>query len=112
MGLVPRPAPGAHRQRHDAQRKGERPLFPQLFVKGSPEGAPTACSGSCVLRWRGVPPLQALRVLAKLEHPRPPDMSDLAYHRWIDKLVTSKFEMVITPQTYGKNRDSKDVRLK
>jgi hypothetical protein len=26
--------------------------------------------------------------------------------------VTSKFEMVITPQTYGKNRDSKDVRLR
>ncbi len=24
----------------------------------------------------------------------------------------SRFEMVVTPQTYGKNRDSKDVRLR
>lgn len=26
--------------------------------------------------------------------------------------VTSRFEMVITPQTYGKNKESKDVRLR
>ncbi|KAL6745812.1 1,3-beta-glucan synthase component-domain-containing protein [Haematococcus lacustris] len=55
---------------------------------------------------------KALRVLAKLEHPMPPTMTDLEYQRWIDKLVCSRFEMLVTPQTYGKNRDSRDVRLK
>lgn len=51
-------------------------------------------------------------MLAELEHPRPPDMSELEHARWIDTLVTSRFEMVITPQTYGKNRDAKDVKLR
>lgn len=55
---------------------------------------------------------QALRVLAKLEYPLPPGMSDLEYQRTLDQMVQNKFEMVVTPQTYGKNRDSKDLRLK
>ena len=32
--------------------------------------------------------------------------------RWIDRLVSYKFEYVVTPQTYGKNRYSPDVSVK
>jgi hypothetical protein len=32
--------------------------------------------------------------------------------RFVNKLVSYKFEYVVTPQTYGKNRDSSDVRLR
>lgn len=54
----------------------------------------------------------ALKVLARLEHPRPPSWSELEYKRWIDTLIAPKFEYVVTPQTYGKNRVSKDLRLR
>lgn len=30
---------------------------------------------------------KALRVLVKLEHPKPPDMSELEYHQWMDNMV-------------------------
>ncbi|MEW5318200.1 MAG: hypothetical protein WDW38_009440 [Sanguina aurantia] len=55
---------------------------------------------------------KGLRVLAKLEYPMPTDMSELDYKKWVDKLVGSKFEYVVAPQTYGKNRISKDVKLR
>lgn len=51
-------------------------------------------------------------MLCKLEYPRPSAMSELAYQRFVDRLVGNKFEMVVTPQTYGKTRDSKDLRLR
>ncbi|GLI62082.1 hypothetical protein VaNZ11_004642 [Volvox africanus] len=54
----------------------------------------------------------SLRVLAKLEHPMPPSMTEVEYKRYIDQLVNCKFEYVVTPQTYGKNRASKDLRLR
>ncbi len=54
----------------------------------------------------------ALRELARLEHPMPRSMTELEYRRYIEQLVTPKFEYVVTPQTYGKNRVSKDLRLK
>ncbi|GIL75226.1 hypothetical protein Vretimale_7896 [Volvox reticuliferus] len=54
----------------------------------------------------------SLRVLAKLEHPMPPNMTETEYKRYIDQLVNCKFEYVVTPQTYGKNRASKDLRLR
>ncbi|KAG2500666.1 hypothetical protein HYH03_001432 [Edaphochlamys debaryana] len=54
----------------------------------------------------------SLRVLAKLEHPMPPNMNELEYKRYIDQLVNPKFEYVVTPQTYGKNRVSKDLRMR
>lgn len=55
---------------------------------------------------------KGLRVLAKLEYPMPTDMSELDYKKWVDRLVGSKFEYVVAPQTYGKNRISKDVKLR
>uniref|UniRef100_A0A6S8NKA7 1,3-beta-glucan synthase n=1 Tax=Dunaliella tertiolecta TaxID=3047 RepID=A0A6S8NKA7_DUNTE len=54
--------------------------------------------------------VKALQLMAKLEHPIPHTMSALEHERWIKKMVTNKFEMVITPQAYAKNRDSKDLR--
>ncbi len=32
--------------------------------------------------------------------------------RYIDQIITYKFEYVVTPQTYGHLRDSKDVKLR
>ena len=42
-------------------------------------------------------------------HPTPPPRPR---RRWIDTLIAPKFEYVVTPQTYGKNRVSKDLRLR
>lgn len=77
---------------------------------------------------------KALRILALLEHPRPATMPEKVsrhvsilchsrstlshpltlqeYSKWIDRLVSYKFEYVVTAQTYGKNRTSTDVKLR
>lgn len=53
---------------------------------------------------------QALRVLTRLECPRPPAMDRRDYEAWLDRLVTSKFNYVVSAQVYGKNRTARDAR--
>jgi 1,3-beta-glucan synthase len=55
---------------------------------------------------------KALRILATIEHPKPNTMAEKEYNKWIDRLVSYKFEYVVTAQTYGKNRNSPDLKLR
>lgn len=53
---------------------------------------------------------KALRILTKLEYPRPPSMATKDYDAWVDGLVVSKFNYVVSAQVYGKNRTARDAR--
>ncbi len=48
----------------------------------------------------------ALRLLAHLETPRPPDMLSAEYEAGVEDLVRSKFTYVVASQVYGNNRAS------
>ncbi len=50
---------------------------------------------------------KALRVLARLEHPRPADMPPHAYDAWVNELVGGKFSYVVSSQLYGRNRNER-----
>lgn len=41
---------------------------------------------------------KALRILTRMEYPRPTGMSHKAYAAWMDKLVSSKFEYIVSAQ--------------
>ncbi|KAJ9527498.1 hypothetical protein QJQ45_025772 [Haematococcus lacustris] len=53
---------------------------------------------------------KALRVLARLEQPCPPNMARSQYDAWIDDLVSSKFSYVVSSQVYGRNRNARELR--
>ncbi|KAG1659988.1 hypothetical protein FOA52_009662 [Chlamydomonas sp. UWO 241] len=55
---------------------------------------------------------KAIRTLAQMELPKPPSMSESDHQKLIERIVQSKFEYLVTPQTYGKNAASTDVRHK
>lgn len=55
---------------------------------------------------------KALRLLAKMEHPKPPTMTQADHDKYVDQVIAYKFEYVVTAQTYGKLRDSNDLRLR
>ncbi len=43
-------------------------------------------------------PSQALRILARLENPCPPGLSRRQYDAWVDSLVSTKFQYVVSSQ--------------
>eukprot|EP00798_Chlamydomonas_sp_ICE-L_P008246 gene8246-1515_t len=55
---------------------------------------------------------QGIRVLCRMEHPKPHGVSEKQYQQFEDTLVQSKFEYVVAVQTYGRNRSSNDLRLR
>jgi 1,3-beta-glucan synthase len=53
---------------------------------------------------------RALRVLVRLEHPRPCGVHEADYAAWVSKLVDIKFSYIASVQVYGRCRREGDIR--